>query len=192
MTFLKSQLDNEDNLIDQTINGNCSRCGKCCGMFIPFTRSELKTIRQYVKKHKIKPIDRMDKETNTYKAHCCFLDEENHKCLIYEVRPFTCRNFICNREDWKKYRDLYSQKGYYNCSSKNKPTILASFDDLIYNDIKPLLTYITGLAKDENNNISTELFISLLKHFNRTDILEHMIITTDDNKKLEGKQFLNS
>ena len=29
---------NNDNIKDMTKEGKCSRCGECCGLFIPFTK----------------------------------------------------------------------------------------------------------------------------------------------------------
>ena len=86
-------------VIDFTIDGKCSNCGECCTTFLALSDQEEKTIREYVKKHHIEtvrnakpPMWRMIDLT------CPFLDKEReHKCLIYEVRPLICRNFICGK-----------------------------------------------------------------------------------------------
>ena len=51
---LLEQISNNDNIKDMTKEGKCSRCGECCGLFIPFTKKELKIIKEYVNKNNIK------------------------------------------------------------------------------------------------------------------------------------------
>lgn len=90
----------------------CKKCGEYCGI-VPITAIELNTIREYIKKNNIKPV-----ENNfvKYNNNCKFLDN-NNKCLIYEVRPFICQHYICNVEfgelpeikDRNKYLYLLSE-----------------------------------------------------------------------------------
>lgn len=62
---------------------NCTNCGRCCGL-IPATPDEIKEIRAYVSKHKIKAV-------NIRKMTCPFRDDKKKICLIYPVRPMICR-----------------------------------------------------------------------------------------------------
>lgn len=157
---------------NMTINNQCSHCGQCCGMFIPFTNKEIKEIKKYVKKHHIKPIT--DRETpNGFEARCCFYDKVNKKCNIYPVRPYVCRDFMCNHDDWKQRRDKYELLGSYNSSLK--PTKLAAFDDLIYEDYSIIIRFIVGLTS-KNGKIDYEDFIKAIKYFDREDLLQYMKI----------------
>ena len=45
-------------------NDKCSRCGQCCGMFIPFTKKEIEVIKQYVEKYNIKQVNDRDRKTH--------------------------------------------------------------------------------------------------------------------------------
>lgn len=180
--------NDEIEVTDRTINNECSKCGQCCGMFIPVTNKEVKEIKRYVKSNKIERVD--DRITiKGFEARCCFLDLEEHKCRIYPVRPFVCRDFMCNHKDWKERRDKYDARGTYN-SYKNR--YLASFDELIYNDIQPMLQYICGLIKDRTGKVDKDLFIQTLKLYKRDDILDKITIKTEedeveDRKETDGK-----
>ena len=39
---------------DFTVEGKCSNCGKCCSNTLPLSAGEVKTIKNYIKKHNIK------------------------------------------------------------------------------------------------------------------------------------------
>lgn len=41
-------------ITDFTFNGKCSNCGQCCSNLLPLSDSEVKRIKQYIKKHNIK------------------------------------------------------------------------------------------------------------------------------------------
>lgn len=62
---------------------NCTNCGRCCGL-IPVMPDELKQIRDYVAKYKIKAV-------NIHSITCPFRDDKKKICLIYPVRPIICR-----------------------------------------------------------------------------------------------------
>ena len=83
---------------DNTINGMCTCCGKCCSNFLPLTTQEIKYLKSYVKLNKIKPSYHL---IDTYST-CPFLNNKN-KCEIYEIRPAICRNFKC---DYYKTKDF--------------------------------------------------------------------------------------
>lgn len=46
---------------DYTHNGTCSRCGNCCTHHLLITPTEQQKIKDYIKKHHIKPIHHGDK-----------------------------------------------------------------------------------------------------------------------------------
>lgn len=95
---LLEQISNNDNIKDMTKEGKCSRCGECCGLFIPFTKKELKVIKEYVNKNNIKPMFRYNTAIGSFDARCPFYNSIQHKCNIYEVRPHVCKDFICSRK----------------------------------------------------------------------------------------------
>ena len=97
--------DYEHGLYDFTKNGKCSECGGCCSDLLPMTTKEINTIRRYIEKHH---IQKQLHGTNvlakpTYDCQCPFLDltKSKEKCLIYEVRPQICREFVCNNWTFK-------------------------------------------------------------------------------------------
>ena len=182
-------IDDNKELTDMTCDGNCSRCGNCCGLFIPFTEKELDVIKEYVKKNNIKPYDRMNKLTGQFEAHCCFYDANKKECRIYPVRPYVCRDFICSRKDWRKYRDKYEMHGKYN-SSLSKKTIMGTFDDLIYDDQYPIIAYLLSLLP-YNNGIESEVLVALFRQANRLDLLEYFDAYNDKGEKVNGKELLN-
>ncbi len=96
----------EDTVIDRTINGQCSRCGGCCTDILPMNYIEIDRIQRYVKQHHIQPIEHIH-DPNTIDLLCPFLDQKSHSCIIYDVRPRICRDFICSlgKEDIAKLRD---------------------------------------------------------------------------------------
>ena len=178
---------NNDNhqVIDMTVNHTCSRCGSCCGLFIPFTEKELSTIKDYVKSNNIKPYNRINAITGQFKAHCCFYDENKKECRVYKVRPFACRDFKCDRKNWKSKRDLYESRAKYN-SSLSKKSIMATFDDLIYNDYVPIIRYLFSMLPTFNGGIQSEMLVALLTHVNRLDLLNYIDGYDENGNKIEG------
>ncbi|HJG96520.1 MAG TPA: YkgJ family cysteine cluster protein, partial [Romboutsia timonensis] len=78
---------------------NCKNCGECCGL-VPIGEKEYEDIKKYCIDNNVIP-------KNVGIFDCPFRDNENKKCLIYEVRPEICRRFICSKsmpeiEDAKK------------------------------------------------------------------------------------------
>lgn len=179
---------NNEDIVNNTCNGLCSCCGSCCSLFIPFTEKELTIIKQYVKEHNIKPINREDE--TSIKASCCFYDDKNHKCNIYEVRPYACRDFKCDHKDWKKRRELYCKRAKYNSIINNKVKI-ATFDDLIYGDFTYIIRYLCNMSIDKRTNaIDSDILIEILKKCNRLDILDHFSVYDENNNKIEGKDLM--
>ena len=179
-------MDKKSEVTDKTNNHVCSRCGQCCGLFIPFTGKEVSVIKKYVKEHNITQTNRIDTVTNSFKAHCCFYDEENKLCKIYEVRPYVCRDFKCDRKDWKQRRDMYEKRAKYN-STFSKKTILATFDDMIYQDYFPIFRYILSMLPQSKGGIDSTHLLELLKQVNRLDLLNYITATDDNENTIDGK-----
>jgi len=74
------------------------------------THTELKRLKSYVKKHKIKPQKANLPLVNFVDLTCPFRDNKNKKCLVYHIRPVICKQFICNHTK----RDIFNLE-------KNKP-----------------------------------------------------------------------
>ena len=108
-------------IFDFTYNGKCSNCGQCCSNLLPLSDSEVKRIKQYIKKHNIK--EQRHNAMVGVDMTCPFRDEVNKKCLIYEIRPEICRQFMCNhrKEDimsWKidfhkKFNPVFMRNEFY-------------------------------------------------------------------------------
>ena len=79
---------------DFTKDGKCSNCGQCCSNLLPLSEAEIKRIKAYIKKHGIK--EQRHNVMVGVDMTCPFRDERNKKCLIYEIRPAICREFMCN------------------------------------------------------------------------------------------------
>ena len=178
--------NNEQNIEDNTCSGNCSRCGDCCGLFIPFNDEDIEVIKAYVKKHNIKPQDRLNKMTGGFEAHCCFYDMKNKKCTIYPVRPYVCKDFICSRKNWKQKRDEYEKGAKYN-STLNK-MIMATFDDMIYGDFTPILLFVLEYCKAPNGLIDSHKLVALLSYIGREDLLQHFTATNENGETFDGTE----
>ena len=84
----------EMTITDFTIDGKCSGCGECCSNMLPMSADEVRQIKTYIKKHNIK--EQRHNFLQGIDMTCPFRDELNRKCLVYEVRPAICREFVCN------------------------------------------------------------------------------------------------
>ena len=173
---------------DMTCNGECSRCGSCCGLFIPFTDEELKLIKDYVKVNNIKPTNRIINE-NQLIAQCCFYDSKNKKCNIYPVRPFVCKDFQCNNKDWKKRRDMYEKRTAWNSSLRDDRKC-GTFDDLIYKDYNVILLYAFNSCIDPKGGVDSKKLIMFLKLMNRLDLLNYFTVYDENGKEIKGIDLL--
>lgn len=89
--------DMEHGVYDLTKDGKCSQCGQCCTNFLPMSEKELKTIKRHVKKHHIKPQKHlMPTVEPTLDFTYPLRNDEEWKCMCYEVRPQICRSFLCS------------------------------------------------------------------------------------------------
>ena len=92
----------ENGVIDYTCNGKCSECGSCCSGKLPLSKSEITSIKEYIKRHNIKKQVHVCwalREQPMFDLTCPFLDDtkDKHKCTIYPVRPKICREFTCEK-----------------------------------------------------------------------------------------------
>lgn len=160
-----------DEVKNHTCNGKCSKCGNCCGEFLPVTRKEVSKIKAYVKEHNIKPTNR--KVGNDIDLRCAFWDKDIG-CKIYEVRPYVCRDFKCDHKDWRKRRAQYAKRADYNSINKGKLKKMASFDDLIFDDLSTLILVLADSVRQPNGKVEKEDFIEAVKRADREDILKYM------------------
>lgn len=101
---------------DFTCNGKCSNCGKCCADGLPLSEKEIRTIKNYMKKHPIK--EQRHNAATGVDLTCPFRDERTRTCLIYDVRPAVCRTFVCNQP----LPEMEKNKAYFNAI--NKPVFM--------------------------------------------------------------------
>ena len=102
-----------EQLIDYTINGECSGCGRCCTNILPLSQKEIQKIKSYIGQKSIKPINRCNLLSLTYSNICPFLNSEK-KCNIYQVRPEICKKFSCSKENNNSKTFNYSDKRIIN------------------------------------------------------------------------------
>lgn len=80
--------------MNNTINGECSKCGGCCGRYLPLTEKDIQKVKYIVKTKGIQPqrpaIIIGDDLT------CPFITKDR-KCIIYNHRPNICRLFKCDK-----------------------------------------------------------------------------------------------
>ena len=96
ISSLQEYIESEKTVEQFTIDGKCSKCGQCCGAILPVTPQEVERIRKYIEKNNIKPVPTLKiLATKTIDLTCPFY--EKSKCLVYEVRPRICKDFMCNK-----------------------------------------------------------------------------------------------
>ena len=107
--------DLEQGVHDHTVNGKCIRCGECCSAILPVTNEEIKRIKAYIKKKRIKPT-KVHNSEHTFDCTCPFYDEEKKECRIYEVRPSICSSFLCSylRKDIENNKKKFDGDNRYH------------------------------------------------------------------------------
>ena len=95
-------------ITDNSICGQCSKCGECCTNFLPVSQQEVDIIQKYVVEHKIRPQTQMLVMQNT--LTCPYYNGQ--KCLIYEVRPLICREFYCYKKPTAETGIKFSKDKY--------------------------------------------------------------------------------
>lgn len=101
----------EEIIVNRTCDGKCSNCGDCCADVLPLDGNEIRIIRDYIRKHKIKEIV----HKNCFQKidlTCPFRDNVNKICTVYPVRPAICKCFICSKPqaDIEKDKILFHTK----------------------------------------------------------------------------------
>ena len=104
--------DMEHWVYDFTKDGKCSSCGSCCSRYLPLSSKELKEIKRYVKKHRIKPQKHlMPTVEPTMDFTCPLRNDAERKCMAYSVRPQICRSFKCDKpknDIWATKREFHA------------------------------------------------------------------------------------
>lgn len=105
--IIKNIVEGNVKITDNSIYGNCSKCGECCTNFLPVTQKEINEIQKYVIENKIRPQTQILVMQN--KLSCPYYNGK--KCLIYEVRPLICREFYCYKKvNTESARKLMAEK----------------------------------------------------------------------------------
>ena len=106
--------DMKNGVYDFTVDGKCSSCGQCCSNFLPVSQKEIKQIRRYIEKHKIKECRHLVPLAHkVFDWTCPFRNNTERKCEIYPVRPAICRDFQCDKPrkgieaDKRLFREKY-------------------------------------------------------------------------------------
>ena len=167
-------------------NNECSRCGECCTPFIPMTKSEVKTVREYVKKNpqiKERALNQPFFEGNDVYVKCCFYDKEKKECMIYPVRPFICRAYKCNQDDLKieNNKNFIYAKAHYNTDAKT----IHDFRSLLFNDYRMVV-----LAIGDETKKNPDQLLEFFKELGRYDVaveLEKQIRIFKENEN-ENKE----
>lgn len=95
-------------ITDNSLLGNCSKCGECCTNFLPVTQKEIEIIQKYVIANKIRPQKQMLVMQN--RLTCPYYNGK--KCLIYEVRPLVCKEFHCYKKITSEIAEKFSKNEY--------------------------------------------------------------------------------
>ena len=102
--------DMKSGVYDYTDNGKCTSCGQCCSNLLPLSSKEIKEIRRYIKKKRIKPCKHFyPTAVKMFDLTCPFRDNDKNICVIYEVRPAICRDFKCDKpkNEIRATKELY-------------------------------------------------------------------------------------
>lgn len=96
-TLQQAMEDMKRGVTDFTRNGQCISCGLCCANLLPVSPKEIKEIKRYVKKHRVREqVHSFPTAARTLDLCCPFRSEDERKCMIYAVRPKICRLFKCD------------------------------------------------------------------------------------------------
>ena len=155
---------NINKVEDFTCNKKCSGCGNCCTDFLPMSKSDVKRIQRYLKEHpEIKEQVHID--GNNMHIKCAFRDEINKKCLIYPVRPFVCKQFICNLDldTILSNRDKIQSTAYYNKINPvtKEMSNMISSHALFFDNVKWELDFVYNICQFDEVKVK-----DVLKHFN--------------------------
>lgn len=87
---------------DLTHNGQCSRCGQCCGSLLPVTDAEMQTLREHIRRNGITPS--VPNKDTFVTLQCPLLQpatavSPHAVCKAYNARPAICRVFRCDQTE---------------------------------------------------------------------------------------------
>ncbi|MDI9358880.1 MAG: YkgJ family cysteine cluster protein [Phycisphaerales bacterium] len=96
---------------------DCLQCANCCKKMTPtYTIKDIKRIAKFLNittatmKSKWLIYDKKAKEWMNASTPCQFLNPKDHKCSIYEVRPFDCSGFPhLIKKKFKDYGHVHKQ-----------------------------------------------------------------------------------
>lgn len=147
-------------------NGVCSRCGGCCTPFLPMTKSEVKIVKEYLKKNpqiKERALNQPFFKGNDIYVRCCFYDSDKKECMIYPVRPFICRAYKCNQDESKieNNKNFVESRAYYNSDVKT----IDDFRSLLFGDYRMLV-----LAVGDQLRKKPEELVDFFKEIGRDDV----------------------
>ncbi|MDG1347479.1 MAG: YkgJ family cysteine cluster protein [Crocinitomicaceae bacterium] len=113
---------------------DCLDCANCCKTTSPIFRDiDIKRISKNLKTSEKNFISNYlhldeDKDYVLNSSPCAFLDQDNNKCNIYEVRPLACRDYPhTNRKNMHQIMDL-TQKNLDVC-----PAVIEIVDKIVNN-----------------------------------------------------------
>jgi Fe-S-cluster containining protein len=100
---------------------DCLSCGNCCKKMTPtFTTKDINRIAAYLDttpeafKEKWLYYDKKDGDWMNTKQPCQFLNVDDNKCSIYEVRPADCAGFPhITKKKMKEYLHVHQQNVEY-------------------------------------------------------------------------------
>ena len=106
--ILKTVLSGTAKITDNSICGQCSKCGECCTNLLPVSQKEVDIIQRYVITNKIRPQAQMLVMQN--RLTCPYYNGK--KCLIYEVRPLICKEFYCYKKPTAQLGEKFLKDKY--------------------------------------------------------------------------------
>ena len=106
--MLKTVLSETAKITDNSICGQCSKCGECCTNLLPVSQKEVDIMQRYVIANKIRPQTQMLVMQN--RLTCPYYNGK--KCLIYEVRPLICKEFYCYKKPTAQLGEKFLKDKY--------------------------------------------------------------------------------
>lgn len=151
-------------------NGECSRCGACCTPFLPMTKSEVKAVKEYLKKNpqiRERALNQPFFKGNNVYVRCCFYDDDKKECMIYPVRPFICKAYKCDQDDLKieNNKNFIYAKAYYNTDAKT----IHDFRSLLFDDYRMVV-----LAVGDKTQKNPEQLVEFFKEIGRDDVANEL------------------
>lgn len=86
---------------------DCRGCGECCSRFLPMSEFDMQRLCNYVRKHHIKPQERVARGIDLM---CPYLTDTK-ECAVYHARPEVCRMYRCDKHVRGELL------GFYGCDS---------------------------------------------------------------------------